>query len=69
MQHIKDGCHQCAPRDWRETPDVSGAYELDAAIARNSNRDLPDRLKMYVGRAAYGPRTAYNGYHGYGGDD
>lgn len=62
--------HECCPKDWRETPDISGSYELDAAIHRSKNRDVPNRLKVYVEReTAYGARTGYDGYHGYSGDD
>ena len=69
----KDGvphaCHECAPKEWRQTPDMSGSYELDAAIERSHNGDLPARLKMYLeNEMAYGPRTGYDGYHNYGGD-
>lgn len=64
-------CHQCAPKEWRSVPDVSGSYELDGAIARTKNGDVPDRLKMYAdyGENAYGYRTSYRGYNGYKGDD
>ena len=64
-------CHECAPKDWRNTPMVSGCYELDGMIARNKNKDVPDRLKMFADQSQnlYGPRTGYDGYHGYSGDD
>ena len=63
-------CHECAPKEWRRTPVVTGSYELDAGIARSKNKDLPARVRFYVENVdnAYGPLTAYNGYHGYGGD-
>ncbi len=64
-----DKWHECCPEDWRKTPDVTGSHELDAVINQNSNKDIPDRLKMYVGQEAYGPLTGYNGYHGYSGDN
>ena len=61
--------HECAPKDWRRTPDMTGSYELDASIKRTRNRDVPDRLKMFVeNETAYGARTGYDGYHNYGGD-
>ena len=65
------GCHDCAPKDWHSVPVVSGDYDLDATILHRSNKDLPDRLEMYVKQRvnAYGARTGYNGYHGYSGDD
>jgi hypothetical protein len=62
-------CHECAPKDWRDVPDMSGDYDLDATIAHRDNPSLPDRLSLYLKRKAYGPRTGYNGYHGYSGDD
>jgi hypothetical protein len=64
--------HECAPKDWRTVPDVSGDYDLDATIMHRDNPNLPDRLNLYVKRGrgpAYGPLTGYNGYHGYGGDN
>lgn len=62
--------HRVCPVEWRHTPDMTGSYELDAAIKSNSNRDVPRRLDMYLkGSNAYGPRTAYQGYDGYSGDD
>ena len=63
--------HQVAPAEWRRTPDLTGSYELDAVIARNSNKNLPARLDMYLdkGDNIYGPKTGYSGYHGYSGDD
>ncbi len=65
------GCHQCAPREWRGVPNLTGDYDLDATIAHRPNRDLPHRLGLYTKRSreSYGPRTAYGGYHGYSGDD
>lgn len=61
--------HECAPKDWRNTQDVTGSYELDAAIKRSRNRDVPDRLRVYIeNETAYGARTGYDGYHNYGGD-
>lgn len=66
VEHRK---HLCAPKDWRTTPDISGSYELDAVIVRSRNRDVPDRLAMFVENdSAYGPLTAYNGYRNYTGD-
>lgn len=63
--------HQCCPQEWRRTPDLTGSYELDAVIQKNPNKDIPKRLQMYLDQSdnLYGPRTGYNGYHGYSGDD
>ena len=48
---------------------MTGCHELDAAIMRNNNKNIPDRLKMYLETDnAYGARTGYDGYHNYGGD-
>ena len=61
--------HECAPAEWRNTPDMTGSYELDATIARTKNVDLPARLRLYMeNEVAYGARTGYDGYHNYGGD-
>jgi len=73
-------CHECAPAEWRHTPDLTGSFELDEVIRKNANRNIPARLEYYLagftaGRAdsldenVYGPRTGYNGYSGYHGDD
>ena len=65
MQHNHEAC----PKEWRTTPNISGSHELDASIMRSKNKDLPDRLKMFVENdVAYGPLTAYSGYHNYTGD-
>ena len=61
--------HECAPREWRGVPDMTGNYELDAMLARATNADLPARLRLYMeSEVAYGARTGYDGYHNYGGD-
>jgi hypothetical protein len=66
--HLKSlglyGCHQCAPRGWRDTPIITADYDLDQTIMHRSNKDLPNRLQMYVKRASYGKRTGYSGYRG-----
>jgi hypothetical protein len=64
-------CHQCAPKEWQHTPNLTGSYELDAVIHHNGNKDIPARLEMYLDCAdnGYRPRTGYSGYHGYSGDD
>jgi hypothetical protein len=62
--------HVVCPAEWSHTPDITGSYELDGAIKANSNSDVPRRLAMYLNRDySYGPRTAYNGYAGYSGDE
>ena len=61
--------HECCPGEWKRVPNISGSHELDAAIIRSRNKDVPDRLKMFVeNETAYGARTGYDGYHNYGGD-
>lgn len=65
------GNHQCAPKPWRDVPNLTGDYDLDATIMHRQNPSLPHRLSLYVkdrGRT-YGARTGYQGYHGYSGDD
>lgn len=64
--------HQVAPAEWRaSTPNITGDYDLDATIMHRPNRNLPDRLELYTRhpKRGYGPRTAYNGYSGYHGDE
>ena len=66
------GCHECAPKGWHQVPKVTGDYDFDATIEHRNNKDMPSRLALYTkgGRVnAYGPRTSYRGYHGYGGDE
>lgn len=66
-----NGNHECAPKPWRDVPNMTGDYDLDATIMHRDNPALPDRLSLYVkqrGRT-YGARTGYGGYHGYSGDD
>lgn len=54
-------CHDCAPADWRRTPDMTGSYELDATIIRTKNRDMADRLANHlVTDCAYKQRTPYS---------
>lgn len=66
------GCHdQCSPKDWHHVPKVTGDFDLDATILHRKNKNLPARLELYTktGSNAYGYRTGYRGYHGYGSDD
>lgn len=53
--------HTCAPKDWRQTSDMTGSYEMDAVIQRCKNPDMRDRLADHLlGDQAYGRKTAYN---------
>ena len=64
-------CHECCPKEWRNTPNFTGSHELDAVIHRNKNGNLPARMKLYADfrdHTAYGPLTAYSGYSNYHGD-
>jgi hypothetical protein len=70
--HGQGELHECAPKDWRDVPNLVGDYDLDATIMHRDNPALPARLSLYVKNTkatSYGPRTGYNGYHGYSGDD
>jgi hypothetical protein len=61
--------HECCPKDWRNTPDMTGSHELDAVIINCKNPDMAKRLKLFMeNESAYGARTGYDGYHNYGGD-
>lgn len=65
MRHPKEfPCHECAPKEWRRTPNITGSYELDAVIRKNPNKDMVKRLDQFVSteKNIYGPKTAYNGY-------
>jgi hypothetical protein len=57
--------HEIAPKEWRQTPNFTGSYELDAAIHRNPNPDMKARMSIYAGRGGevYGKRTGYTGYN------
>jgi len=67
--------HSVCPAEFRHVPNITGSFELDCAIQKNPNKDMASRLAMYAGDArisgslSYGPRTAYDGYDGYGGDE
>lgn len=63
--------HECAPKEWRTTPNVTGDADFDGSLVRCTNTDMPNRLKLYLltDETGYGPRTGYQGYSGYSGDD
>jgi hypothetical protein len=66
------GCHDGdCPKAWREVPNLTGDYDLDATILHRDNANLPHRLNLYVKTrpAQYGSRSGYKGYHGNKGDD
>jgi hypothetical protein len=56
------GNHVCAPRAWRDVPNLVGDYDLDATIAHRDNADLPDRIAMYLRHGAYAIRSGYGKY-------
>ena len=60
------GCHQCAPKGWRDVPLVTGDYDMDATILHRRNKALPSRLGLYTktrvtAYSQYGYKSAYNG--------
>ena len=56
-------CHRCAPKEWRNVPDLTGSYELDAVISKNTNKDMADRLAGHLqGNDAYLIQNGYNSY-------
>lgn len=63
--------HEHAPAEYRGTQRITGDYEMDASIAACKNSDAPKRLKLYVltDETGHGPRTGYQGYSSYSGDD
>lgn len=64
-------CHDCAPEGWaHHTPNITGDYDLDETLMHRSNKDMQAKLSMYTRKIAHsGPKTAYNGYHGYNRND
>lgn len=69
-----NNCHQCAPGEWRHTPNMTGDYEFDASVihakAKRLKTDLMHHIKDgNVPNTIYDPRTAYRGYSGYHGDE
>lgn len=70
MKAPKRPMHEHCPAEYRQTPNMTGDYEMDASIMASKNSDVPRRLKMYLsGGNAYSPVTNYGGYHNYHGDD
>ena len=62
-------CHECCPKDWRKTHDITGSHELDAVIEKSKNGDMRAKLSDWISSdEAYGPLTAYSGYSNYRGD-
>ena len=63
--------HQCAPRDWRKTKNMTGDYVFDAGIERlPESSEIRNRLENHIaGGKSYGIRSGYSGYHGYSSDD
>ena len=70
MEQARGQTHStCAPGPWRDVPNVTGDYDLDATIAHRANADLPHRLTLYTKTGpGYGPLTGYSAYHNYHGD-
>jgi len=56
--------HAVAPKEFRQTPNFTGAHELDAVIHHNPNPDLKHRMALYGGKSStrFGERTGYSGY-------
>jgi len=54
--------HNCCPKEWRNTPNITGSFELDAAIKMTRNKDMADRIKDHISDepTAYNHRNAYN---------
>jgi hypothetical protein len=68
IQHLP--CHECAPKEWRHTHNITGNHEMDASIEHSKNGDMRQKLSDFVSYdEAYGPITGYSGYHGYRGDN
>lgn len=55
-------CHDCAPKAWRKIPNITGDYDMDAAIMHSHNRDMAGKIMSHLSTPHYGPKTGYNGY-------
>lgn len=71
MNRLSQKMHFCSPSEYKQTPNVTGDYDMDESIHRCTNTDLPNKIKLYTltDETGYGPRTGYQGYSGYSGDD
>lgn len=61
-----------APKEWQQTPELTGDHILDESIRRIPHADTQirkDLLDYVTPDEAYGPITGYSGYHGYRGDN
>ena len=61
----------CAPPNRRQVERVTGDPDFDYSITMTKDKDVPARLRLYIltDEPGYGPRTGYDGYSGYSGDD
>jgi hypothetical protein len=67
-KHAQD--HTVAPKMYRNTPNITGDYDLDASIMHGKHSPaMESKLKGHVKETVYGPKTGYDGYQGYSGDD
>lgn len=60
----RENNHTYAPAAWRSTPNITGDYDFDAAIAHCKNKSVPLKLDSHL-TGPYTPQTAYNAYSGY----
>lgn len=62
--------HTVAPKIYRHTPNITGDYDLDASIMHGKHSPaMESKLKTHRSETVYGPKTGYDGYQGYSGDD
>jgi hypothetical protein len=67
-KHAQD--HIVAPKIYRNTPIITGDYDLDASIMHGKHSPaMESKLKDHTKQVIYGQRTGYNSYDGYSGDD
>ena len=46
--------HKAAPNDWKNIPDLSGSFELDASICKCTNKEAAMKLSDHlIGNDAY----------------
>ena len=48
-------CHDCAPKEYRHTPKMTGDYDLDATIMHRRNSDMAQKVTAKM-RAKHGGR-------------
>jgi hypothetical protein len=54
------GKEGCCPRDWNHVPDLTGSFEMDAAIMHCKNKDVQKKIADHLTTdVAYKRSTSY----------